>query len=111
MTGGSGNDVITVLTNTLTSGAKIDLGAGNDQLLTSGGGKVDANVVIDGGAGTDTVANGLITVANGSVFKNFEKIALSTAATTTDAELLDRFHHQLPAGEHWWRQQRSSKRC
>lgn len=87
VTGGSGNDVITVLTNTLTSGAKINLGAGNDQLLTSGGGKVDANVVIDGGAGTDTVANGLITVANGGIFKNFEKIALSTAVTT-DVELL-----------------------
>ena len=86
--GGAGNDKITVLTNTLTSGADVNLGAGDDQLLSSGGGAVDANAKVDGGAGTDTVANGLITVANGGIFKNFEKIALSTGSSTTDVELL-----------------------
>ena len=83
--GGAGGDKITVAA-ALTTGAKIELGAGNDQLLVNGG-SVDANVVIDGGDGTDTVSNGLITVANGAIFKNFEKLALD-AAVTTDVELL-----------------------
>ncbi len=86
VTGGTGADVISV-GGAMTSGAKFNLGAGNDQLLKAAGGSIDANVVVDGGAGTDTISNGLITVANGAIFKNFEKIALSDAVTT-DVELL-----------------------
>lgn len=86
VTGGSGADVISV-GGAMTKGAEFNLGAGNDQLLKVGAGAIDANVVVDAGAGVDTIDNGLITVANGGVFKNFEKIALSTAVTT-DVELL-----------------------
>lgn len=85
VTGGAGADVISV-GGAMTSGAKFNLGAGNDQLLKAGG-SIDANVVVDAGDGIDTIDNGLITVANGGVFKNFEKIALTTAGTT-DIELL-----------------------
>jgi hypothetical protein len=86
VTGGSGADKITI-GGAMTKGASFNLGAGNDQLLVAAGGSVDANVVIDAGDGIDTVSNGLITVANGSIFKNFEKIAIDSA-TTTDVELL-----------------------
>lgn len=86
VTGGAGADVITV-GGAMTSGAKFNLGAGNDQLLAVAGGSIDANVVVDGGDGIDTVDNGLITVANGGVFKNFEKIALGSAVIT-DVALL-----------------------
>ena len=86
VTGGSGNDVISV-GGAMTKGAEFNLGAGNDQLLKVGAGAIDANVVVDAGAGIDTIDNGLITVANGGVFKNFEKIALGSAVTT-DVELL-----------------------
>lgn len=85
VTGGSGADKISV-GGAMTKGATFNLGAGNDQLLKAGG-SIDANVVVDAGDGTDTISNGLITVANGGIFKNFEKIALDTA-TTTDVELL-----------------------
>lgn len=86
VTGGSGNDKITVA-GAMTKGAEFKLGAGNDQLLLGAGGSLDANVVVDAGDGIDVIDNGLITVANGAIFKNFEKIALSTAVTT-DVELL-----------------------
>ena len=86
VTGGSGADVISV-GGAMTSGAKFNLGAGNDQLLKAVGGSLDANVVVDAGDGVDVVDNGLITVANGGIFKNFEKIALTTASTT-DIDLL-----------------------
>lgn len=85
VTGGSGADKITV-DGAMTSGAQFNLGAGDDQLL-KGAGSLDANVVVDAGAGTDIIDNGLITVANGGIFKNFEKIGLSTAGTT-DIDLL-----------------------
>ena len=86
VTGGTGNDAISI-GGAMTSGATFNLGDGNDKLLKAAGGSIDANVVVDGGAGSDTIDNGLITVANGGVFKNFEKIALSTAGTT-DVDLL-----------------------
>jgi len=87
VTGGAGNDKISV-GGAMTTGASFLLGAGNDQLLAAAGGSLDDKVVVDGGDGIDTVASGLITVANGAIFKNFEKIALSTSSTTTDIELL-----------------------
>jgi len=87
VTGGSGADVISV-GGAMTVGAEFKLGAGNDQLLAANTtGKIDKNVVVDGGDGIDTLSNGLITVDNGAIFKNFEKIALD-AAVTTDVELL-----------------------
>lgn len=84
-TGGSGNDTVLV-GGAMTKGAEFNLGAGNDYLKIAGG-IIDKNVIVDAGAGVDTISNGLITVANGGVFKNFNKLAMDTAVTT-DIELL-----------------------
>lgn len=85
-TGGSGNDTVLV-GGAMTKGAEFNLGAGNDYLKIAGGGTIDKNVIVDAGAGVDTISNGLITVANGDVFKNFNKLAMDTAVAT-DIELL-----------------------
>jgi S-layer protein len=86
-TGGAGSDLIT-LTGALASGGKIDLGAGNDRLSGTTAVATSTTTVIDGGAGTDTVASTLITAGNGALFKNFEVLGLANTSGTLDAALL-----------------------
>lgn len=83
-TGGAGSDLIT-LSGALASGAKFDLGAGNDRLS---GTAVAASTtsVVDGGTGVDTISSSVINAGNGSVFKNFEILGLNN--TVLDASLL-----------------------
>lgn len=89
---GAGNDTVT-LTGALAAGSTINLGDGNDRLLVNGGSvaaSTTGNVtVIDGGAGTNTVAAALINAANAAQFKNFQNIDISSAtATALDVQLM-----------------------
>jgi len=97
---GAGNDTVT-LNSVLAAGSTINLGAGSDKLV-KGTGSIAASTTtaattIDGGEGVDTVAAGLITAGNATLFKNFEvlgldasqlDIALVTGTTFTALELL-----------------------
>jgi S-layer protein len=96
---GSGNDVIT-LTGTIKGGLNpttnaavantVELGAGNDSLLSNGG-AIQAGATVDGGAGTDTIAASLVNAGNASLIKNFEVLdvgGLGGAAFSFDASLL-----------------------
>jgi len=85
LTGSSAADKITV-TDTLTAGTTINLGAGNDLLLVDGG-SIAAGSTIDAGAGIDTLSSKLVTSANAAVFKNFDLLQIETD-TITDASLL-----------------------
>jgi hypothetical protein len=85
LTGSSAADKITV-TETLTAGTTINLGAGNDLLLADGG-SIAAGSTIDAGAGIDTLSSTLVTSANAAVFKNFDLLQIE-AGTITDASLL-----------------------
>jgi len=88
--GGAGVDSVT-LVGALITGSSIVLGAGNDRLLQGAAGAVttSATTVVDGGEGVDSVASGLISVGNASMFKNFEIVNLSnTGGTTFDVALL-----------------------
>lgn len=87
VTSGAGNDTLT-LTTGLTSGASINLGAGNDTLLSNGG-SIGSSVVVDGGAGTNSIAASLINAANAANIKNFQSLDLSGAtASALDVELV-----------------------
>ena len=85
LTGSSATDKITV-TGDLAPGTVINLGAGNDALLTDGG-TIAAGSTIDAGAGIDTLSSKLVTSANAAVFKNFDLLQID-AGTITDAALL-----------------------
>lgn len=82
---GAGDDTVT-LGSSLASTSSVNLGDGNDKLL-AGAGAINSGNVIDGGAGTDTIAASLINAANAAVIKNFENIDIGTAATL-DVELM-----------------------
>ena len=76
----------------IAAGSTIALGDGNDTLLSVGGSvavsTASATTVIDGGAGTDSIAASLINAAHAAQFKNFESLDLSAATTTAlDAHL------------------------
>lgn len=83
---GAGKDTVT-LGSTLALGSTVNLGAGNDTLLSAGGavtGKdATGTVVIDAGDGIDSVAASLVNAANATQFLNFEQIDLSGASTST----------------------------
>ena len=87
---GAGNDTVT-LKSALAAGSTLNLGAGDDKLLNSGGSvatsTATAVTVIDAGAGTDTVSASLINAGNAGQFKNFEALDISAAATL-DVELM-----------------------
>lgn len=83
--GGAGSDTVT-LSGALASGGSVSLGAGNDRLLGTTAVTTSTTTVVDGGAGTDTVASSLINAGNGGMFKNFEVLGLG--ANTLDASLL-----------------------
>lgn len=86
---GAGNDVVT-LGDTIAAGSSIDLGAGDDTLLSDGGSVAastkDATTVIDGGDGFDSVSVSLIKAGNAAQFRNFEALDL-TAGTGEDKAL------------------------
>lgn len=88
---GAGNDTVT-LASTLEIGSTINLGAGDDVLLSTGGvvtGKnANGTVIIDGGDGIDTVAASLINAANATQFVNFERIDASAGNTILDINLM-----------------------
>lgn len=77
---GAGDDTVT-LSSALAAGSTINLGDGNDRLLSDGTGSVAASTagnttVIDGGAGIDAVSSALINVGNAAQFVNFEQVSL-----------------------------------
>lgn len=99
LTGGSGDDTVTLKASaTVASGAvdgvtvttSVSLGGGNDSLVSGGSVTVGAGAVLDGGAGTDTVAAVLINAGNAAIFKNFEILDLNAATSggALDASLL-----------------------
>jgi len=86
---GAGNDTVT-LNSALAAGSTINLGAGSDKLV-KGTGSIAASTTtaatsIDGGEGVDTIAAGLITAGNATLFKNFEVLGLD--ASTLDISLV-----------------------
>ena len=84
---GAGDDTVT-LGAAIAAGSTINLGAGDDALLTDGG-SVAASAVIDGGDGFDTVSAALINAGNAAQFHNFEALNLSSSsAVTLDVNLL-----------------------
>lgn len=85
---GNGNDTVT-LGAILAAGSTVNLGAGDDVLLGSAlpATSATATSVIDGGAGTDSLATALVNAGNASLFTNFERLSISTA-TTMDASLI-----------------------
>ncbi|MDP2125774.1 MAG: hypothetical protein Q8K97_00220 [Pseudohongiella sp.] len=87
---GAGNDTVT-LGGAIAVGSSINLGAGNDKLLVTTGSvatnTLAATTVIDGGAGTDTVAAALINAGNAKQFINFEELDASATANL-DVELM-----------------------
>ena len=86
--GSAAADSVTLI-GSLTSAGKIDLGAGNDKLLTGAGAAIAGTNVIDGGAGTDSISASLINAANAAAIKNFENLDLSAATPTSlDVELV-----------------------
>lgn len=88
---GAGNDVVT-LGAVIAAGSSIDLGAGDDTLLSANGSVVastkDATTVIDGGDGFDSVSASLINAGNAAQFHNFEALDLTAAVTGFDFDLL-----------------------
>ena len=88
VTGGSGADVIT-LSNAaaLTNKAGVDLGAGNDSLLSNGSAGVGTSAVLNGGDGVDTIASLLMEVGNRDNIKNFEVMDLAGDNRIIDASL------------------------
>jgi S-layer protein len=85
LTGSSATDRVSV-GGALGAGTTINLGGGDDALL-SGAGSVTAGATLDGGAGTDAVSSALVTGANGAAFKNFEILQVESG-TITDASVL-----------------------
>lgn len=75
LVGSSVNDSIRLQGN-FAAGSTIDLGTGDDN-LRGGGVTFAAGMVVDGGAGTDLMSAYLVTAANASLFKNFERVNLS----------------------------------
>lgn len=87
--GGAGSDSLT-LTGVLDANASIQLGAGNDRLLSNGATiGASTTAVVDGGDGIDAISSALISAVNASVFKNFEVLNLqSTGGDIVDVSLL-----------------------
>ncbi|WP_428150954.1 S-layer protein RsaA [Caulobacter sp.] len=83
--GGAGADYVT-LVGALPTASSVTLGGGDDRLLGTTVITASGSTVVDGGAGSDTVASALINAGNGSMFKNFEVLGLG--ANTLDAALL-----------------------
>jgi hypothetical protein len=74
LTGGSGDDVITVAA--VAEDASIDLGAGDD-ILTADAGDLDDAAEVKGGAGTDTISSVALNNVNRTIFSGFETLALA----------------------------------
>lgn len=83
--GGAGADYVT-LVGALPTASSVTLGGGDDRLLGTTVITASGSTVVDGGAGSDTVASALINAGNGGMFKNFEVLGLG--ANTLDAALL-----------------------
>lgn len=88
---GAGNDVVT-LGAVIAAGSSIDLGAGDDTLLSASGSVAastkDATTVIDGGDGFDSVSASLINAGNAAQFHNFEALDITAKVTGFDFDLL-----------------------
>ena len=87
LTGGAGNDVITV-DAAPTGAATINLGKGNNELL--GTTPFLPSATIDGGSGgLNTLSSGLINNGNAANFKDFQDLSLqSISGTTLDTALI-----------------------
>ncbi len=86
VTGSAGADSVT-LVGALAAGGKINLGAGNDKLLTGAGASITATTIVDGGDGVDSISAALINAANAAAVKNFELLDVS-ATSALDVELV-----------------------
>ncbi|MBO1249628.1 hypothetical protein J1777_07255 [Comamonas denitrificans] len=84
--GSSAADSIT-LVGALAAGGKINLGAGDDKLLTGAGASITATTIVDGGDGLDSISAALINAANAGAIKNFELLDVS-ATSNLDVELV-----------------------
>lgn len=88
---GAGNDVVT-LGDAIAAGSSINLGAGDDTLLSASGSVAastkDATTVIDGGDGFDSVSASLIDADKAAQFHNFEVLDLTAEVTGLDFALL-----------------------
>ena len=79
LTGGSGNDVVTLSAAlTTTSGGTINLGGGNNTLLAGAGGSIGTGVVVDGGTGgTNTISATLVNAGSAATIKDFQVLDVS----------------------------------
>ena len=91
---GAGNDTVT-LKSTVAAGSTINLGAGNDKLLSSSGSiatglnaTTGVATVIDGGDGIDGIAASLITAGTATLVKGFETLILDNTSGTADATIV-----------------------
>lgn len=82
----AGVDSVTLI-GALAAGGKINLGAGNDKLLSGAGASITATTIVDGGDGADSISASLINAANAGAIKNFELLDVS-AASALDVELV-----------------------
>jgi S-layer protein len=88
---GDGNDTVT-LGAAVAAGSTVNLGGGNDDLISSSGSVATDTAVlitsVDGGAGSDMVAATLYTSGNSNQFTNFEVLGLDvTGSATFDTSL------------------------
>jgi hypothetical protein len=95
-TGSAGSDTVT-LTGAMKSGTSalgaaiantINLGAGNDLLLSNGSGSIASGSAVNGGSGTDTIAASLLNAGNAAQITGFELLGLDKASGTYDTDLL-----------------------
>jgi hypothetical protein len=96
-TGSAGSDTVT-LAGIMKSGTSalgaaiantINLGAGNDLLLSNGSGSIASGSAVNGGSGTDTIAASLLNAGNAAQITGFELLGLDKASGDTyDTDLL-----------------------
>ena len=95
-TGSAGSDTVT-LAGVMKSGTSalgaaiantINLGAGNDLLLSNGSGSIASGSAVNGGSGTDTIAASLLNAGNAAQITGFELLGLDKASGTYDTDLL-----------------------
>ncbi len=96
VTGGAGNDVVTLDGNTAaitsTTGAgvttTIALGAGNDSVVKGAAGVIGAGSSVSGGEGSDTISASLLNAGNAALVTGFEILGLDLTTGTYDTNLL-----------------------
>jgi S-layer protein len=90
VTGGSGNDIVTLAAAlTTTSGGSINFGGGDNSLLAGSGGSIGAGVTVDGGSsGDNTISAALVNSGNAAGIKDFQILDVSGYGGSLDTSLL-----------------------